>query len=870
MEDLQMLTMVTLPAILCITYLTLKSLNQTLLALLALITSLATSSSVMYFIMETLEVPLAEVVPIVMASLQLVLCVLFTMIRGAYATANVNNDPENNNSLFYFQTIEKGDRLITVSSMSMLACVAMLWLMPTELLRSIGVGGGVATLSSLAVHVSFVPAFLYICEGRRQAASSAATEAMMTPPPLSAGQQQQQLLLVEPITAEVVLPRSTANSTVREPNSHRSSLASTNAGASVLQSIAYSGPMVSAAGNPNESSPPPVFAAVESSPSSIQVSASAGNNNKSQRNSYISKASTTAADGSAPPYIIASSPSPVVLDDSGKNNQRNSQASAGGGGANASLNGLLQNLRRSIRDEMLGSSSAASTAREAASQANTTHKDDPQGGGEFISRTIDNNNNNNNNNDDDGEIPPPPPSQQLECTPPPPQPFEGNAAATATMTGNVSNNNNNRSLHRISLSELRESLWYKLGQTITNRYTGQALLCTILLFLLPLSYYGACSDDFGAKSFDVDLWIPEHSEAAMTHASIDEFFGPGKLVPYMVLMDGRRMRQLVDNERGFAVMQTVVSALDERCGPAANVTAFAGIAVLNGTYVDPAEYHEAMQCVKKPASCEEATITERQRTLGVLQQKYNSDDRMTTLIQVQLSIDPYSHRGMDWLESARSTLNQLSREEKLQGYEVTIGAGASIAYDVVEHVYEEFPLVMIAMFLTVFVIAGTFFDSLQQPIRAVATTMLSLTATYGLAKIKYGDDLGWLPPLLSFSIALGLSVSYDMFINLQILEHRRSRQRMYNNASSIILGLYTSGSYICAGAVITAIAFSGLLLTEELALRQFGFLMCEVILIDAVVVRIFLIPLLIGNPIFGKAAWWPMILPPETRDISDI
>ena len=80
--------------------------------------------------------------------------------------------------------------------------------------------------------------------------------------------------------------------------------------------------------------------------------------------------------------------------------------------------------------------------------------------------------------------------------------------------------------------------------------------------------------------------------------------------------------------------------------------------------------------------------------------------------------------------------------------------------------------------------------------------------------------LCWLVPVMSFSILVGLSLDYDVFLISRIVEYR---ELGVSDEGSILFGLYKTGRIITAAGIIMAIAFAGLLMSEEGTMNQLSF-----------------------------------------------
>lgn len=204
---------------------------------------------------------------------------------------------------------------------------------------------------------------------------------------------------------------------------------------------------------------------------------------------------------------------------------------------------------------------------------------------------------------------------------------------------------------------------------------------------------------------------------------------------------------------------------------------------------------------------------------------------------------------------------------------VYIAYGATTEYDAVQAVYKEFPIMIASTLAVVFTLMACAFKSIAAPIRSVGSIVLTLVFCYGLANLVYKHGafeglnsrpfsnqgaIDWLPPIMCFSIVVGLGLDYDVFLISRVLEYRLEG---YTNNGSILKGLYKTGHIITAAGIIMAVAFSGLFLSKEMILNQVAFYLVSAVLLDTFLVRTVLVPILMG--LFGKEAWWPRPNVPE-------
>ena len=205
----------------------------------------------------------------------------------------------------------------------------------------------------------------------------------------------------------------------------------------------------------------------------------------------------------------------------------------------------------------------------------------------------------------------------------------------------------------------------------------------------------------------------------------------------------------------------------------------------------------------------------------------NLESASATYATTILNVDPFSNDGTDWLVSARDIVADLEASGSLMGIKVYFVDGAGIEYDAVTQVYDVFPVLITATLATVFVLMGVFFRSVVVPIRSVVSIALTLMFVFGLTVLIYQDgifdplglacmsktgEISWLPPVMTFSIVVGLGLDYDVFLISRVLEFR---EEGYSDDSAVLAGVWKTGSVITCAGIIMALAFAGLLMSEE-------------------------------------------------------
>ena len=130
------------------------------------------------------------------------------------------------------------------------------------------------------------------------------------------------------------------------------------------------------------------------------------------------------------------------------------------------------------------------------------------------------------------------------------------------------------------------------------------------------------------------------------------------------------------------------------------------------------------------------------------------------------------------------------------------------------------------------------------PIRSVVTIFMSVIWTVAITQLLFTDILHagvlWLLPILLLVICLGLGMDYDILLTTRIREYRFAKGM--DNDEAIHQAVLHSGSVITICGVIMAGTFGTLMLSSTVLLQQMGFALCFAILVDALIVRTYIVP----------------------------
>jgi uncharacterized membrane protein YdfJ with MMPL/SSD domain len=384
---------------------------------------------------------------------------------------------------------------------------------------------------------------------------------------------------------------------------------------------------------------------------------------------------------------------------------------------------------------------------------------------------------------------------------------------------------------RTSRDEER-TYFYRVGRAVARQPTTVVVL--VLVASIPLVYVAVTS----TSSFDFYAQLPSGHPATDGLALLNAKFGNGFAFPINTLVTfaapilppgGPNATEF----RSLDALTTLVAGT----GGVARVDSPIGPAVANlSTWLRYTVLPPAVQ----------AQLT------GGLGQYVGSDGRT-----VWLTVYP-SDPGLS--NAAVTLLHTLQTE--LDGYAsghaevaaVAFGGGAAITSDI--EAQTSLATERMAILVSVGLVAVLFvvLRSYLIPLLAVATIGLSLGWAWGITNLVFVSGLDrplfYFVPTVLFILILGLGIDYNIFLLTRIREERLQR---HGATEATVHAVGRTGGIITAAAVILASAFAILLTGDFVLLQAIGFAVATAIVLDAMVVRTYLVPAALI--LLGERAW---------------
>ncbi len=209
------------------------------------------------------------------------------------------------------------------------------------------------------------------------------------------------------------------------------------------------------------------------------------------------------------------------------------------------------------------------------------------------------------------------------------------------------------------------------------------------------------------------------------------------------------------------------------------------------------------------------------------------------------------------------------------GDAVAYVSGQTAAFkDIGDRIMERAPLFLLYIIGVTFLVLAMAFRSIVVSLTAAVTTILSAFVGFGVLTlvVQEGHLLGltgldrtgpietFIPPI-AFAILFGLSMDYMVFLMSRVRE-----EHVHGLATRDALdhGIAAIGRVVVAAAIIMGTVFAAFILSGDRVSKEFGILLAVAILVDALIVRMTLVPAfftLLGEKTWYIPGWLDRLLP---------
>ncbi|MFX1513998.1 MAG: MMPL family transporter [Promethearchaeota archaeon] len=364
----------------------------------------------------------------------------------------------------------------------------------------------------------------------------------------------------------------------------------------------------------------------------------------------------------------------------------------------------------------------------------------------------------------------------------------------------------------------------------------------IILILLLLSTPFLTQAVMVEPDYDVKNNLPSGAESSIGFEKVSIHFTEGRVTPLQILVifEDSFSNGTFYDQGAFDTIEAIANSIEE-------FDFINSIETVTRPLGDPINYERPLDPLNE-----------------TLMLNYIGDNNKSALLNVLFSLPPMSNEGLGYLDDLRINLN-----EEAKFYpdvsEIMLGGAPSSYKEMADILEEEQPLMILFVLIGIFIVLLILLRSIFTPIRLELTILLSVFITLGAARFVFVEVLDqaipWIVPIMLFVVLFGLGMDYDIFLVTRMKEEVRNGK---TDEEAIVIALSKTGSIIMTCGIIMSFALGTLMISSNLILRVIGFSFFFAILLDAFVIRIFLVPAIMM--IFGKWNWWLPFVKSSTKD----
>ena len=242
----------------------------------------------------------------------------------------------------------------------------------------------------------------------------------------------------------------------------------------------------------------------------------------------------------------------------------------------------------------------------------------------------------------------------------------------------------------------------------------------------------------------------------------------------------------------------------------------------------------------------------RANLLGTLSGFVGTDGR-TVLIDLQPSATGLSLSAVTAVHAVEASWGTYA-DAHPEISKTAYGGGAPVISDLADQTAMATDFMIIAVTIGLVIVLLAVLRSWIIALMGVATIGLSISWAWAVSYLVFQQLLGF--PLffyvrtILFIFILGLGIDYNIFLLTRI---REERVRGRSNTEAAVEGVARTGGIITAAAVILASAFGALLVGSFTLIRAIGFSVAVAVILDAMVVRTYLVPA--SLQVLGERVW---------------
>jgi RND superfamily putative drug exporter len=352
-----------------------------------------------------------------------------------------------------------------------------------------------------------------------------------------------------------------------------------------------------------------------------------------------------------------------------------------------------------------------------------------------------------------------------------------------------------------------------------------------LLISIPAIYISLT----GVTSYDFTAGLT-HAESVDGLAVLEKSFGAGQIGPTQVL--AQFPATILTNGNLTKGAQVSLERLSQSFAGLSNVKQVTGPTRPNGNLVNATNLRNLLP-------------QERLAILGDI-----GKDNRTALVTILFGDEPFTSRSLETVSQIRSAVTSLQGSDASLAQDTILVGGASAStLDFASETVGQFNTMRILTVAAIFLVLLVVLGSYPLAITGILSIGLSITWAYAATLLFFNNVLQsgvlFIIPLVLFLLLYGIGMDYNIFILTRI---REEAQKGKETRQAVVDAVDRTGGIITALALILAGALGSLLLSSNRLLEGFGFAIALAVVLDAMVVRTYLVPAIMS--VLGQRAWW--------------
>src|SRR5256712_3830947 len=355
---------------------------------------------------------------------------------------------------------------------------------------------------------------------------------------------------------------------------------------------------------------------------------------------------------------------------------------------------------------------------------------------------------------------------------------------------------------------------------------GLALIISIPAIYIALT---------GSTSYDFAAGLPR-AESVKGITVLEQSFGAGQIGPTQVLV--QFPVPILVNGNLTTGAQASLEKLSQNIASLSNVKEVTGPTRPNGIPVNA-------------VNMAGLTPEERQAILGSI-----GKDSRTAMLTVLFADEPFTQNSLNTVTQIRNLITSLQNSDSSLAQDTILVGGASAStLDFADETVNQFNGIRILTVAAIFVVLLVVLGSYPLAITGILSIGLSIIWAYAATLLFFNNVLQsgvlFIIPLVLFLLLYGIGMDYNIFILTRI---REEAQKGKETRQAVVDAVDRTGGIITALALILAGALGSLLLSFNRILEGFGFAISLAVVLDAMVVRTYLVPAIMS--VLGQRAWW--------------